>query len=254
MSKLFHYTNLNTAIEFILPSMKLRTNSLKKMNDPKENQPWAFTTMNIDYLSIFPETYSEQTHLEHQFMFGNRIRENIQVICFVNNGDNKGAFNEMMWALYASNHHGVCLEIDEDLFLEENQEQLKGYKLENVQYGKCQQPAVFYDRKMSPESNIFKIIENQYRMLFLRKSRYWEHENERRLLVFGKEQIFLSIKKSLTGVFLGLFFPYEYRPSIDAPLSQLDVTIFDVIWNRNEVQAIARESGDFRLNIMRKFL
>lgn len=254
MSKLYHYTNLNTAIEFILPSMKLRTNSLKKMNDPKENQPWAFSTINIDYLSIFPETYSEQSHIEHQFMFGNKIRENIQVICFVNNDDNKGAFNEMMWAHYASNHKGVCLEIDEDLFFEENQELLKGYKLENVQYGKHQQIAINYDRKMSPEYNIFKIIENQYRMLFLRKSFYWEHENEKRLLVYGKEHFYLGIKKSLTGIFLGLFFPYMYRPSIDALLSQLDVTIFDLVWNKNESQAIVREQGDYRLNIMRKFL
>jgi hypothetical protein len=49
MSKIYHYTKLNTAIEYILPTMTLRTNFLNKMNGPKENQPRRFGGMNFDY-------------------------------------------------------------------------------------------------------------------------------------------------------------------------------------------------------------
>ncbi len=64
MIKIYHYTKLSTAIEFILPKMQLRTNSLHKMNDPKENQPWAFGGRNIDYGGCYPETYSPETHID----------------------------------------------------------------------------------------------------------------------------------------------------------------------------------------------
>lgn len=37
MSKIYHYTTLEKAIEYILPNKQLRTNSLENMNDPKEN-------------------------------------------------------------------------------------------------------------------------------------------------------------------------------------------------------------------------
>ncbi|MES2761996.1 MAG: hypothetical protein V4677_07315 [Bacteroidota bacterium] len=34
------------------------------MNDPKENQPWAFGGRNIDYGGCYPETYSPETHID----------------------------------------------------------------------------------------------------------------------------------------------------------------------------------------------
>ncbi|HED07907.1 MAG TPA: hypothetical protein ENI57_07320, partial [Ignavibacteria bacterium] len=67
MAKIYHYTKLRTAIEFILPSMTLETNFLSKMNDPKENQIWSFGGINIDYETIYPDTYNEQTHIQHQY-------------------------------------------------------------------------------------------------------------------------------------------------------------------------------------------
>ncbi|MBE0639752.1 MAG: DUF2971 domain-containing protein [Bacteroidales bacterium] len=254
MNKIYHYTSLNTAIEFILPKMRLRTNGLKNMNDPKENQLWAFSSKNMDYPSIYPETFSEDRYIEHQFMFGNEIRENIQAICFVNNEDNRACFNAMMWAHYASNHRGVCLEIDADRFIEENKEVLINFKLEKVQYGKHEDVFIDYNRSISKEANILKIIESKYQCLFLQKSVNWEHEKEIRLLIIGKEHTYLTIENSLTGVYLGLFFPYEYRPSIDKLISTKKATIFDVSWEKNDFLRVERSMGDFRPLILKKFL
>ncbi len=41
---LYHYTSLATAVEFILPSMRLILNPIIKTNDPRENKPFSFMT------------------------------------------------------------------------------------------------------------------------------------------------------------------------------------------------------------------
>ena len=36
----YHYTSLRTAIKYLLPSGKLRMNTLAGVNDPRENKQW----------------------------------------------------------------------------------------------------------------------------------------------------------------------------------------------------------------------
>ncbi|CAM3354185.1 DUF2971 domain-containing protein [Zobellia roscoffensis] len=131
MPKIYHYTKLTTAIEFILPSMTLRTNFLNKMNGPKENQEWAFGGVNIDYKGMYPDTYSSETHINNQKKLGEEIKSKIQALCFVHSDQYKGFENEMMWTQYSKNHKGICLEIDTDLFTVENKH-LKFFKFENM--------------------------------------------------------------------------------------------------------------------------
>jgi len=66
MPKIYHYTKLETALEYIFPTMTLRTNFLNNMNDPKEKELWTFGEINISYKNIYPDTYSNQTHIAHQ--------------------------------------------------------------------------------------------------------------------------------------------------------------------------------------------
>jgi len=66
MPKIYHYTKLDIALAYILPSMTLRTNFSNNMNDSKEKELWAFGGININYKNISPDTYSNQTHIAHQ--------------------------------------------------------------------------------------------------------------------------------------------------------------------------------------------
>lgn len=137
MPKIYHYTKLSTALEFILPSMTLRTNFLNKMNGPKENQRWTFGGINVPYETMYAdlvyEADSDKAHFDSMFRFGEEIKSKIQAICFVYTGKYQGCENEMMWAQYAENHKGICLEIDTELFIEENKH-IDIFKFQDINY------------------------------------------------------------------------------------------------------------------------
>jgi Protein of unknown function (DUF2971) len=156
MSKIYHYTKLSTAIEFILPSMTLRTNFLNKMNGPKENQRWSFGSVNVPYESLYPELNSNidrnVAHFDSIYKLGEEIKSKIQAICFVYSNEYEGYENEMMWAQYAENHKGICLEIDTDLFIKENSD-IEIFKFQNINYNpKKNDEWINWDR-----ANAFKI-------------------------------------------------------------------------------------------------
>jgi len=222
MFKIYHYTRLETALEFILPTMKLRTSNFVRTNDPKENQPWAFSGKNFDFEKTYPETYSKATHIEHQYKLGAEIKGSSQVICFVRDEPVDGFINEIMWAHYADNHRGVCLEIDYDSFIEENK--LKDFVFENVTYGNHVRPFIDWSPDSTKDDNIINILKRHYKILLLTKSTYWKYENEKRLILFSKDAQFLSIKNSLKAIYLGLVFPNVYRPLIDNHIKDLVTT------------------------------
>lgn len=204
MPKIYHYTSFESAIEYILPHYSLRTNYLSKMNDPKENQTWAFGGINIDYKNIYPELYSNDTHIFCQQKLGEEIKEKIQALSFFESTKYLGYENEMMWAHYGKNHKGVCLEIDLDLFLEENKE-LDIFKFENISYEFTNKPSIYWNRDLSKDNNIFNIIKKHYKSLFLTKSHYWEKESEKRLLSVCDDNKYFSIKNSLTGIYMQVY-------------------------------------------------
>lgn len=253
MTKIYHFTKLNTAIEFILPKKQLRTSSLHKMNDPKESQPWAFGGINLNYEGWYPENYSEETHIDTTYNFGNDIKSNVQIICFVKDKPEKGFLNEIMWAHYSDNHQGICLEIDRNIFIKENFEQLTESKFEPVSYGQHENPFIFGDHSLNKEENIKKIIEAKYKELFLRKSKYWKRENEERLIMFTNKQHYLSIENSLTGIYFGLDMCIHYLPSIIRLINKQQTKLFDLYFENNRIKIIERDFEELRPMITKKF-
>jgi hypothetical protein len=226
------------------------------MNDPKENQPWSFGGRNIDYERSYPETYSYDTHIDHQYRLGNDIKSSCQIICFVKDEPEKGFLNEIMWAHYSDNHQGVCLELDEDIFVQENSAQLTDFKFEPVTYGQHERLSLVWEKEIEidKEQNIQRFIRASYKDLFLRKSKYWERENEQRLLIFTKAQTYLTIKKSLTGIYFGLQMPYAYKPSIDRFVDEELTKIYNLYYENNIIKVMETEKGDNRPLITRKYL
>lgn len=253
--KVYHFTKLNTAIEHILPNMQLRTNSLKNMNDPKENQLWAFSGIKPSLNQWYPDSYSEESHIEHQFRLGDEIKASVQLICFVKDRPLYGYFNEMMWAHYAENHRGICLEIDVEIFIEENQHYLldNKYWFESVNYMDSKKPTLYSGHEDSKDEAIQNFIRNNYKTLFFTKSEYWEKENEIRLMVLEKEPKFFSIKKSLTGIYFGLSMPFEFKPAIDRFINSEQTKEFKLTF-LGSIDISERNTGDFRPTILRKYL
>jgi hypothetical protein len=246
LSKIYHYTTLKNALEYILPKKQLRTNSLHNMNDPKENQLWSFGGGGMGINELYPDVYSLENHIDLQYKLGDEIKSSCQILCFVNDNPQKGILNEMMWAHYADNHRGICLEIDSEKFIQENEEQLMEYAFEPVTYGAHAQLIFWGNRNLGKDDNIKSFVKKEYKQLFLRKSIYWEHENEKRLLIFNALQKYLSIKESLVGVYMGLSMPYSYRPSMDNLVNETHTKIYDLVYQSNTIEAWQRDKNDFR--------
>jgi hypothetical protein len=239
MSKIYHYTKLNTAIEFILPSMTLRTNFLNKMNGPKENQKWSFGGINIDYEGMYPETYSDETHIKHQEKLGGEIKSKIQALCFVHSDKYKGYENEMMWAQYSENHKGVCLEFDTELLIEENKH-IDIFKFENISYDLKENVSLYWDLSLSKEENIDNIIKRHFKLLFLSKSHYWEKEFEKRLMIIDNNLCKLKINKSLTGIYYGLSTNYHYDIAIEQFINKEQTKIYKVFYEKNKLKRMEK--------------
>ncbi len=243
MSKIYHYTKLSTAIEFILPSMTLRTNFLNKMNGPKENQQWSFGGVNVPYNSLYDDLDYENkpniSHFEGMFRLGEEIKSKIQATCFVYSEKHKGYENEMMWAQYAENHSGICLEIDTELFIEENKN-IDIFKFQNINYNPKKDKWIYWDRNKTKEENINNHIKRDFEALFLSKSHYWEKEYEKRLLIISDNFCYLNIKKSLTGIYYGLSTNKHYDIAIRQFLEKQQTKIYDIYFEGNKLKRMER--------------
>ncbi|MEO8887401.1 MAG: DUF2971 domain-containing protein [Mucilaginibacter sp.] len=224
------------------------------MNDPKENQLWSFSGGGKSLQDMYPEEYSHETHIDLQYKLGHEVKLSSQIICFVNEKPETGVLNEMMWAHYADNHRGICLEIDIDKFVVENKEQLVDYVFEPVSYGSSENPVFWADPLLEKKDCIKAFVKKEYKKLFLHKSLYWEHENEKRLLIFDPAQRCLSINESLTGLYMGLSFPTSYRPSIDNLIDETKTKIYDLVFQGHKIELWQRKKNDFRPIITRKIL
>ncbi|PHR71869.1 MAG: hypothetical protein COA67_05625 [Lutibacter sp.] len=245
MSKIYHYTKLSTAIEFILPSMNLRTNFLNKMNGPKENQKWSFGGINVPYETLYAEldynVDSDKAHFDSMFKFGEEIKSKIQATCFVYSDKYKGFENEMMWAQYSENHKGICLELDTELFIKENS-QLDIFKFQNINYEPKKDEWVYWNRNMSKDENIEQFIKRNFENLFLSKSHYWEKEFEKRLLILAKNHCYLNIKESLTGIYYGLSTDFNYDLAIQQFIDPLRTKTYRVYFEDNKLKRMERKS------------
>ncbi|MFN7703451.1 MAG: DUF2971 domain-containing protein [Chryseotalea sp.] len=170
MAKLYHYTKATTLIEHILPNMQLRSGYLNDMNDPREKQPFAFGGKNIPLKEIFKGYYSDETHIDCLYRLGKDIKDRIQLFCFCGEKQ-QGWNNEMMWAHYANKHKGVCIELDEELLLNEIKASKLNYKLEGIDYSEKASKFIYWQDNMSLEENILHFINAQYRDLAFKKSK-----------------------------------------------------------------------------------
>lgn len=203
---LYHFTRVETAAK-ILSKMQLRLNDFGSVNDPTENLNHIFNK------SFNPSEYG----------IARRMRE-LKMLCFSFETDNNECVNlQPMWYHYGDRWKGICLKIDYDKFVEENQSIIKKY---GIQEGK-----VTYDRycrspipevligtapggPVSSSESTFKdwiTYESNWRERFFCKDHSWRYESEYRFLAMKDytDDIFLSISKSLKKVILGLDFDLD---------------------------------------------
>lgn len=212
-------------MSYIWPSGCIRTNLLRDMNDPRESLDWSFGSTNLPYEKIFEGYYSNKTHIDCQFKYGNMIKNKYQILCF-SGARSSGWNNEMMWAHYGGMHSGVCLEFDEDKLL--NNLRLKYpeilYHLESVNYSnKKESPWIHWQSDKSEDENMIDILTYLVNDMTLSKSGFWEREDERRLVCKNIDKhLFIPIGGALKTVYLGVSFNKNGKEMVESVFNVLD--------------------------------
>lgn len=236
---LFHYTRLDTFANHILPSGTLMTNSLMGMNDPRESHRSSFGSINLPLEKLFPGYYSDKTHNDCLFKFGDMVKQRLQVICF-SGANHRGWDNEMMWAHYADRQRGVCLEFDEARLLASIEHHFHGlrHELRPVGYESVghrskreDKPWINWNELLSPDENFAEFLEVLSQQVVFHKSHFWEKEDEKRLLFLNRpERLVIPYADSLKAVHLGIGAPYPMDEEIFHSIKEKGVKVYVMIY------------------------
>ena len=207
-------------------------------------QRWSFGSVNVPYESLYPEINlnpnKDAAHFASMYQLGEDIKSKLQAICFVYTDQYNGYENEMMWAQYAENHCGVCLEIDTDLFLEENKD-IEIFKFQDVTYNpKKNNKWIDWNPNKTKDENIRHHIEKDFGELFLSKSHYWDKEFEKRLLILQDDFCYFKIKNSLTGIYYGLSTNHNYDAAIQYLIDPERTKTYRVYFESNKLKRMER--------------
>ncbi len=243
--KLYHYTRFSTAATRILPNMELRFNSIVSANDPTEN---LLHLTNYED-AIYPNTDSTD------FLKAIYFQKEWQFLSFSvdkkNNGVNtKGNKLHRMWAQYGENNAGICLEIDYDKFIAENQKLIEMYNSEDaiVDYsdhalrampkspiGKKHIPDVPPHVVNTSDVSPTALTKTEINSRFFTKNTDWRGEAEYRFVAYSKnnDELLFSIKNSLERVYLGVGFSRYFVPSVieSFPSEMVRCMILDISGN-----------------------
>ncbi|MFS0883478.1 DUF2971 domain-containing protein [Metabacillus niabensis] len=226
--KLYHYTSLEKALNFILPTKKLRLSSIVRTNDPRETQDW------YPSIRLTQDMNDERVNelMDELKITFNTEKKKAKLICFSQDhndkewGDDtnafslelrKGYFRFRMWANYADNHSGICLEFDKDILISSIKNELEGMgKLYSGSVTYTNYSAVQHYRATSFDSNeintygltsvINKHLEESFKHIFFEKLYDWRDEAEFRILHIPKdhdEEVYVNIGNSLTNIYVG---------------------------------------------------
>ncbi|MFD1255222.1 DUF2971 domain-containing protein [Mucilaginibacter terrae] len=219
------------------------------MDDPKESYPWSMGSINLPFEILFPGYYNKSTHIDCQYKFGQMIKEPFQVICFFG-AQKKGWNNEMMWAHYADNQRGVCLEFDGEVLVTVENEKFPKTEcmLQNVNFTKSskKKPWINWDVRLTVDENSSNYLPVLSHEVVFHKSHFWEKEDEMRLLFLNhKENLYLPYGTSLKAIHLGLGFPRHYIPAIETLIKDTPIKLYTLIYENDEYNRwrLSRKDG-----------
>lgn len=259
-SLVYHYTKRETALEHILPSAKIRFGSLGGTNDPRETKEWGFIVMDAPQGLATDQFFEEMAVIQNT---SNDIRQNEWWGLSLSRNDldlcepkrdrpdfshfKYGYAHPRMWAQYAQNHAGVCLEFDG---LALHQAILLAAKTaDDVFFGNVEYVDEFNFKRMKQTAMAFQLsysaiqtlgianglrvhIRDNYPTFFLEKTPDWKSESEFRWLVNSQQgPLLVDIRNAITSVIVGVDFPSVYGPCVRTLCDTLEVRLERMFWN-----------------------
>lgn len=237
---LFHYTKVETAIEYILTQKHLRLSPFSDLHDPYEYKDIEYDIAD----------YNTEKELIKAIEIGDTVsqkrKNGFKVACFCSNEkarifgvDNNeildsvpslyGYANSRMWSQYANGHDGVCLVL---LFSEIEmmglfRPEIDGYtqRFSDIIVGpvdyRCEleKPVLMPTMvsELGEKQYEKKFMKDYYAKLFLQKSIDYRDENEFRICVYDPKDkyVYMDIHSSLVGVIIGDKVSYENKQKIN---------------------------------------
>lgn len=239
---IFHYTKVQTALEYILSTLELRFNKFLDSNDPRE---YKDSRIGPRYNVII---YDDDRMKKIQENIIQSKLEQYKVICFCINPQSKksdryGWRKPRMWAQYSVNHNGVCLVFSKSKLANQLN---KSFKKKNIFYGnvgytdfcypKFKQYQLIDKRKLSiltDEEYIEYHIRKHKSELYFLKDIDFKDENEFRIILKDNspEYQYINILSSLIGIILGDKTPKVYIDLFQSLREQIQTQHDNIYFN-----------------------
>lgn len=245
-SCLYHYTGLGTALEYILPTWRLKMSPFTAMRDPRESGNWGFeaTVSDLDAreeIRAFVELQQLARDLKDRVKVLSMTRDDPSGRDDASAIFGRGFAHPRLWEHYADDHRGVCLCFDS--------ETLTGMvEHEAARHGELRHGAVRYvDAEIAVEARRFLIekvrekaprevlrehVHEHLDELFFTKLKDWETESEYRFVLQTDhlEPVLAYVRNSLRAVIVGNEVSHSYLPSLVDLCDPVSVELWQIRW------------------------
>lgn len=245
----YHYTTVDTALNYILKSNTLKVSRMTNTNDPKESKSWLFEmgtneNANLDKYNMW-DLSAELDDL---------IKTTTFLICFskdqkltgnhLNDLPRRGYGHSRMWAQYANNHSGVCLVFDNEKLGDAFHDSFKefSYYAQNINYidryiGERDDSSyivnIDYLEKLGLQEYALCHADTYKDRLFFEKLKDWENENEYRWVLFGEkgmDEPLFPFKQALKGIVFGASCPDDNIQKIVNLTHEMSLDYIQLKW------------------------
>lgn len=156
----------------------------------------------------------------------------------------RGYSRPRMWAQYTGNHSGICLMFDKEKLNNAIRDCLGVETIHNgpVKYGRYSLKNHFafnginFDTIKRDGINEVaqKHLDSYFEELFLEKTDDWKDECEYRWVLFSKEEeeyIHIDYRDALVAIILGVDFPTDQHPKVEAYCEKFKVDVAKMYWS-----------------------
>jgi Protein of unknown function (DUF2971) len=219
----YHYTDADKALNYILKNKTLLLNNFAATNDPKESKEWKMIPFTMEQHST-DDFVNSKLHMH----VATKLKSSAYLSCFCSDtlnltGDHtvdilkRGLARPRMWAQYADRHRGFCLVFDREILLKKIKEQ---FPARTVLHGHVNYIDRSWANRLDPHAFrveydlLLKVGLDEYcrlhinhysKELYFDKLRDWRDEHEWRIVLLepnGPPSL-LNFEDALVGVVHG---------------------------------------------------
>jgi Protein of unknown function (DUF2971) len=249
-SCLYHYTRLDTALEYILPNWQLRMSPFSRMRDPRESQ-----LLGLEGVMGWPPDESTEREMIESFGELSRrahdVKNRVKVLALTRDDPvgrdetsavfGRGFAHPRLWEHYADEHRGVCLCLDLRNLVDMARHSVRHHgeltdapvRYVDAELAPQARSIILADiHKDAPQETLDEHLRTHLHELFFTKLKDWESEMEYRLVLPSDHDlpVYVGIRNALRALVLGERVSDAYLPSLAKPCDEQTVQIFKIRW------------------------